>query len=377
MTQEKTFKPFALILTGNILMLINALTVAANWGPILLYSSPVKSLDMLMSDSSPFWMRIAFGVKGFVEGTWSLLWLILVGVLLYCTLTLYMKPILRTFLSPIIIILSSISIFYGGGFIIGMLLCIVGSAIIFEWPTPPKFTFLGRIVRAFKLEANLYQEIKGKKGLMKQAVYLILLVNILSGLGSGIYAFNVEKILNAQDGDAALKNLLLGEIFLDIPVLTPAFTYIGLAVMKWIILSLLIYIIGVKLAGGKAAFEDIAIGVSFAYAPISLQFFMPFIFTSKPHLSFTWPSIMLAITNLWMVIGLILATRVILELPSNKALGVVLIAGCIYLFMNLTLFEPINIPYSIRFFFEPEEVTLLVISCLTTFGVLLGTFSRQ
>jgi len=377
MTEEKPSTVSMLSLIGGILMLVNALSIGINGGPIILSSFTISSPANIMDPNAPFWARVSFGFRGLAEGVWIPVWLISAIIVLYCSIMLYIKPIQRKIWGFLIILFSILSVVYGGGFIIGLILGVVGGAIGFEWPKSVKDTFFGKIIRAAKLDSTLYQNLKEDRTALKQAAYTIIFLNILSGLGCGFYSFITEKILKSGSLNIPFRALLLGEMFIDLPPFTPAIIYIGEAVLKWIILSILIYVVGVLLAGGKAKFDKVGAAVAFAYVPISLQFFMFFVLASKPHLAFTWPFAVVLLTNIWVVFVLIVAVKQTLEITLGKALGVVSLAGAIYLWVNQTFFMPLNIPYSIKFFFGPESLFLMVISFLVFLSALFGVFSKH
>jgi hypothetical protein len=254
---------------------------------------------------------------------------------------------------------------------------VIGGAIGFEWPNPPGKTFFGKLLRALRLDHTLYRDIRQDPHALKYAAYAIIFVNILSALGGGLYSFSVDKIVNAQSLDIPFKTLLLGEPLLDISILAPAIINIGMAVLKWITLSLLVYIVGILVIGQKATFEKIAAAVAFAYVPISLQFFMPFVLTSNPLLTFTWPFAVFVLTNAWVTLSLILAIRQVSEIPLWKSVGITSLTGAFYLLANQEFFMKLDIPYSIRFFLQPEPVFLTAVACLVIVATALGTFTRH
>jgi hypothetical protein len=375
--EEKPLIASILSLSSGILLLINELLVGINKGPIILSTFPVSSPEVVMNSTAPFWARISFGFSQWVEGPWIPVMLIFASIIISCSIMLYFKPIKRKTLCFLILLFSIISIPFGGGFIIGSILGVFGGAIGFEWPKPLGNTFFGKILQAAGLDSKFYESLKEDSFALKQAAYAIIFLNLLSGLGCGLYSFSVDKIVNAQSLNVPFRTLLLGEFPLNMDILTPAIINIGLAVLKWIALSLFLYIIGVQVHGRKATFDKIAAAVAFAYVPIGLQFFMPFVLTSRPHLTFTWPFVVFLITNVWMILALVVALRHVLEVSLEKSIGIISLAAAFYLPLNQLFLMRLDVPYSIKFFFQPEPIFLMVIACLVVLATLLGVFTKR
>jgi hypothetical protein len=170
---------------------------------------------------------------------------------------------------------------------------------------------------------------------------------------------------------------MLGEPFLELSVLAPAVINVGIAVLKWITLSLVFYVLGVLVMEKRATFERIAVAIAFAYVPISLQFFMSFILTSRSYLTFTWPFAVFLLTNVWMILALFVGIRQVLEIPLWKSIGATSLAGAVYLLANQEFFMKLDIPYTIRFFLQPQPVFLLTVTCLVVFAALMGVFTKH
>lgn len=375
--EEKISRASLLSLFAGILMLINGLLVGINKGPIILSTSSVSSPEEIMSSTAPSWARVSFGFRGWAEGLWIPLTLMFASIVLYCSVMLYIRPTQHKMLGSLILLFSILGIPFGGGFIIGSILGVIGGDIGFEWPTPPGKTFFGKLLRALRLDSTLYSDMRQDPHALTHAAYAIMFISILSGLGGGLYSFSVDRIVNAKSLDIPFKTLLLGEPLLDISILAPAIINIGVAVLKWITLSLFFYIVSTLVIGQKATFEKIAAAVAFAYVPISLQFFMPFVLTSSPLLTFTWPFAVAMLTNAWVTLSLVLAIRQVSGISLGKSIGTVSLTGAFYLLVNQEFFMKLDIPYSIKFFLQPEPVLLTVVACLVVLATVLGTFTRH
>lgn len=361
---------------GGVLTLINVLLINISKGPLILSTSS-SSPQEIIDKAAPLWARVSFGIPGWIEGPWTIVWLIFAIIIIYCSMKLYMEPIRRKVLCPLIIILSIVSILCGGGFLIGSALAVIGGAVGFEWPSPLRETFFGKLIRTAKLDTTFYKSFNENPHSLRYATYTLIFVSILSGLGCGLYALTTETIVNAKSLDIPYRILMLGEVVSDISILSTAIINIILATLKWITLSVILYLVTTLSLGSKTNIERIGTAVAFAYVPVSLQFFMPFLLFSEPYLTFTWPLVVFAFTNLWMILILIVATREILETSLSKALGIVSLSGALYLWINQTFFMKANVPYSVKFFIQPEPVFLTILACLVVLAIFFGVFRRR
>ena len=103
------------------------------------------------------------------------------------------------------------------------------------------------------------------------------------------------------------------------------------AILTWLVWSILIYVIGVKIfpeKESKIPFKKILIGVGYAHSPGLIRFFA------------VTPDIVLLIvflTQFWIFASLIISTKQILNLKNNfKAFGIVFLSFLIILFLSIT-----------------------------------------
>ena len=162
--------------------------------------------------------------------------------------------------------------------------------------------FLSIIVRSIKLDKTLY---KDNKNFGEAAIYFAGLIMILHGLAGAVAANTIIKTAIAMSG------------------LT--------AILTWIVWSLFIFVVGVKLFPDKETkvpFKKILIGIGFAHAPGILRFFA------------VTPDLMIPIiflTQFWIFAGLIISTKQILNLKSNiKSFGIVFLSFLIIAFLSIT-----------------------------------------
>jgi hypothetical protein len=380
--------PFAFILVviGAILIIVNGLCIGLSHYPIIVATGPASSINTLYNMTSVnvtsvnvtalrpagFWARISLGVPDYAENAWLAVWLICAAINLMCGLSLIIDPRGHGNLSPVIILCSFLSLTIGGGFIIGFALSLIGGLAAMEWPKPVQDTFAGRFVRALRLDHSLYRKIREEPHYLSQAVWLLIFVNVISGISYGFY--NLTYLKGNTSINELKSVLFLGRITTDFSILSYPLIYIGLAVAKWVILTLLIYVVGTKLVDGKCEFAGLAANVAFAYAPISLQALLPMLYSNQPQQLALY---VFVATNLWMIFGLVLAVKRSLEVPTAKAMGIVMFCGGAYWMIDyLALVPMLEVP-GIWFVLKPPSMVLLLFSIGTLVALSLGVFSKR
>jgi len=152
-----------------------------------------------------------------------------------------------------------------------------------------------RIIRAAKLDVNLYEEVEADKGAMGQAMAVVVLSSVAAGIGS-----------IARGG---IGGILLGTIF---------------ALIGWFVWAYLTYLIGTKLLPEpqtKSNPGELLRTIGFSSSPglIRVLGFIP---------GLGW-LIMLA-ASIWMLIAMVIAVRQALDYKSTfRAVGVCLIGWVI------------------------------------------------
>jgi hypothetical protein len=154
---------------------------------------------------------------------------------------------------------------------------------------------LNRMLRAAKLDANLYEEVEADKDLMSQAILVVVLSSIAAGLG------NV-----AQGGAAGVLIMTL------------------LALVSWLIWAYLTYIIGTKLLpteNTEADYGQLLRTIGFSSAPGVIR-----ILGIIPGLT----GLVFTAANIWMLVAMVIAVRQALDYESTmRAVGVCLIGWLI------------------------------------------------
>ena len=162
--------------------------------------------------------------------------------------------------------------------------------------------FLDIVFKSLKLDKSLYSD---NRYFGEAAIYFAGLIMILDGIAGAVAA---NTIVKTSIGISGLT-----------------------AILTWLIWTIFIYVIGVKLfpdKNTKVSFKKILIGVGYAHSPGLIRFF-----AVTPELVI--PVIFL--TQFWIFASLILSTKHILNLKSNfKSFGVVFLSFLIIAFLSIS-----------------------------------------
>jgi hypothetical protein len=361
-----------MLIIGAILILANAVWITIA-GPIIFWSYDPSTSSI--SDLKGNWGRIAFGMPSML-GRLTYVWLLLTIADFVLAFMLGFRKKNEPYVATSVLVLSVVSITMGGGFIIGMILTVVSSLGFIE-KKPLKETFIGKIFRAARLDSSVFEKIGQSTDALKNAVYVIVFINVMSGLGNGLYVASAQRILNPTYAAIATKVLFKGDVLPDITVGGIIISYIGLAVAKWLIFSAILYFILTKVAGANTRFESVGLAISLAYSPILIQLFMPLVLFNQPMLTDTWPIAFFLITNIWMGITLVMAVRKTGDLSTSKAIGITVLASSLYYAINQTLIQP-NFPIQgINFTIQPVAITEFILTIGVLVGMFWGVFTRH
>ena len=165
-------------------------------------------------------------------------------------------------------------------------------------PTPPTYTqpktfsssLFDRMMRAAKLDASLYEEVEADETATTQALIVVLLSSICSGIGSAI-----GGALSGQ-GLGGIGLGLIGGLFS--------------ALIAWLIWSFITYLIGTKVFGGTASFNELLRTLGFSNSP-GVLLILSFIPILGGLLSFgVW---------IWGLAAMVTAVRQALDFTTGKA----------------------------------------------------------
>lgn len=152
-----------------------------------------------------------------------------------------------------------------------------------------------RMIRAAKLDVNLYEEVEADKSTMSQAIVVVVISNLAVGIG--------------RFGDIDLFGIVIFTI---------------LSLVGWFIWAYITYIVGTKLLPQpqtKADHGELLRTIGFSASPgvLRVMYFIPVI---GPFITF--------VANIWMLVAMVIAVRQALDYDSTlRAVGVCVIGWII------------------------------------------------
>ncbi len=149
-----------------------------------------------------------------------------------------------------------------------------------------------RMIRAARLESGLYEEVERDVSATTQALTVVIIVALASGIGS------------------ALGLILRGNMGFGAVIVAFVFGIIW-AVIFWAIWSFITYWLGTNLFGGTATYGELLRTIGFAQSPSVLAIFT-FIPAVGPLIAF--------IAGIWSLIAGIIAVRQALDFSTGKAI---------------------------------------------------------
>jgi len=151
--------------------------------------------------------------------------------------------------------------------------------------------FVDRMIRAAKLDKNLYEEVEADKSALGQSVAVVILSSVAAGIG--------------VIAEAGITGILTGTI---------------MALIGWLIWAYLTYIIGTKILPTpetKADYGELLRTIGFSSSPGLIR-----IIGIIPGLA----GIVFLVAGIWMFIAMIIAVRQALDYTSTwRAVGVCII----------------------------------------------------
>lgn len=153
---------------------------------------------------------------------------------------------------------------------------------------------IDRMIRAAKLDIDLYEEVEANPQLNQEALQVVILASVLAGLGSGL------AVLDAGVGPLVL-GLIVGAVV----------AVIGYFVWAWIT-----YFVGTNLFKGTADYGEVRRTLGYAYAPNSLR-----VLAFVPGVG----GLLALIAGLWSLVAGVVAIRQALDFSTGKAVLTVIV----------------------------------------------------
>ena len=169
-----------------------------------------------------------------------------------------------------------------------------------------KSIFQDRIIRAVKLDSNLYEEVEADKGALWQAMAVVIFSSIAAGIGIGLKT-------------GGFSGIITGSIA---------------ALISWYVWAYLTYFIGTKLLPEPQTQADLGellrtTGFSSSPGLLRVFYFVPGIGV-----------LLYLISSLWMLVAMIIAVRQALDYNSTlRAVGVCVIGYIIQIFVLVLIFS--------------------------------------
>jgi hypothetical protein len=171
-------------------------------------------------------------------------------------------------------------------------------------------SFKDRIIRAAKLDVNLYEEVEADKGAMGQAMGVVVLSSIAAGVGT--------------IGRGGFGGILVGTI---------------VALIAWYVWAYLTYFIGTKFLPEpqtKADHGELLRTIGFSSSPGLIR-----VLGVIPGLG----AVVFLVASIWMLVAMIIAVRQALDYESTlRAVGVCVIGWIIQTLILLLLFSVLGGP---------------------------------
>lgn len=154
----------------------------------------------------------------------------------------------------------------------------------------PSSSFVDRIIGAVRLDAATYEEVEHDSNATGQAVAVVAIVSILSGIGS-----------TREGGGGLIGGVIAALVF-------------------WAIYALFVYVVGVYILRSpetSATFEQVLRPLGFSYAPSALA-----ILGLIPAIG----GLIVFVASLWSLVASIVAIRQSLEVSTGRAVAIAIIA---------------------------------------------------
>jgi hypothetical protein len=162
--------------------------------------------------------------------------------------------------------------------------------------TTPSASLPDRMLRAARLDVQLYEEVEADTTATTQALLVVVLVSVASGIGSALSA------TMAGPGANPVGGLISGIIS---------------ALIGWAVWSYVIYLVGTRAFGGTATYGEVLRTLGFAESPgvLAILGFIPVL-----------GGIIAFIAGIWVLVASFIATRQALDITNGKTVGTIVVA---------------------------------------------------
>ena len=172
-------------------------------------------------------------------------------------------------------------------------------------------SLINRMVRAAKLEANLYEEVEADQKATMPAMWVVIIASIATGIGTGIAGI--------MSGNGALFLLwgLLGGV--------------AVALIGWLAWAGITYLLGTTILKGpktSSNWGELLRTIGFAQSPgvFKVLAFIPFV-----------GGLIAFAASIWTLIAVVIGVRHALDVSTGRAIAVCIVGWLVYFLLGLLL----------------------------------------
>ena len=172
-------------------------------------------------------------------------------------------------------------------------------------------SLVSRMVRAAKLEANLYEEVESDQKATMPAMWVVIIASIAAGIGSGI-----AGIMSGKGPMFFLWGLLGG---------------LAVALIGWLAWAGITYLLGTTVLKGpntSSTWGELLRTIGFAQSPgvFKVLSFVPFV-----------GGVIAFAASIWMLIAVVIGVRQALDVSTGRAIAVCIVGWLVYFLLGLLL----------------------------------------
>jgi hypothetical protein len=156
-------------------------------------------------------------------------------------------------------------------------------------------SIVDRMVRAAKLQVPLYEEVEADATATNQALTVVVLAAVASGLGTAIGAAMAGR-------GSSVAGVLIGGVIA--------------ALVGWAVWSFVVYFVGTRMFGGTATYGEVLRTLGFADSP-QVLLILSFVPGVGPLIS--------VVVFFWSIVSSFIATRQALDLDNTKTVFTIII----------------------------------------------------
>ena len=172
-------------------------------------------------------------------------------------------------------------------------------------------SLVNRMIRAAKLEVNLYEEVEADSTATSQALIAVIVVSLATGIGAGIAG------IATMGAPGFFWGLLTG---------------LAASLVGWLAWAYIAYILGTRIFKGpqtSATWGELLRTIGFAHSPGVLR-----IFSFIPVIG----GIIAFGASIWFLIASVIAVRQALDFSTGRAIGTCIVGWLIYMVLLLLVY---------------------------------------